>query len=459
MKLAIIGSGISALTTAQTFLNAGYEIYFFDSNDFNKKNNPNKKLSFFPKVTTSPKYNDINIKKSISRFKKKYRIKTKNFFLASSLISGGMSNFWGGGIEIPSKKYLNQYIDGGLILKEQRHINKILGIGNKNIFKFYNYFYNQKFIKNLINFKKNNTYLKKLASAANQNDKNLIFNSKNEIKKLSNNALFKYLPNKFITNLKKKDKKYIIRTDDNKRYYPIKFDKIIISAGTVGSTILVSKILNIKESFKLSHTPTLKLAYFSLTLPFKIKTKKKYKQPLLKIITNINQKILHGSFMHADNLDNYFFGVKKINFFFNIIKKFIFVGNLFFPSEYSLTSLKNVGNKMEIISNDNDKMKKEIPLLRKKINDFFKNFNIFEIPYQNLVKLKNGSDAHYTSSLYDCKINNKKILNKYSELYKFKNLYVLDGSSIASGLIYPTYFLMLYASFIAKRIILNDKKN
>ena len=60
MKLAIIGSGISALTTAQTFLNAGYEIYFFDSNDFNKKNNPNKKLSFFPKVTTSPKYNDIN---------------------------------------------------------------------------------------------------------------------------------------------------------------------------------------------------------------------------------------------------------------------------------------------------------------------------------------------------------------------------------------------------------------
>ena len=163
--------------------------------------------------------------------------------------------------------------------------------------------------------------------------------------------------------------------------------------------------------------------------------------------------------MHADNLDNYFFGVKKINFFFNIIKKFIFVGNLFFPSEYSLTSLKNVGNKIEIISNDNDKMKKEIPLLRKKINDFFKNFNIFEIPYQNLVKLKNGSDAHYTSSLYDCKINNKKILNKYSELYKFKNLYVLDGSSIASGLIYPTYFLMLYASFIAKRIILNDKKN
>ena len=252
MKLAIIGSGISALTTAQTFLNAGYEIYFFDSNDFNKKNNPNKKLSFFPKVTTSPKYNDINIKKSISRFKKKYRIKTKNFFLASSLISGGMSNFWGGGIEIPSKKYLNQYIDGGLILKEQRHINKILGIDNKNIFKFYNYFYNQKFIKNLINFKKNNTYLKKLASAANQNDENLIFNSKNEIKKLSNNSLFKYFPNKFIINIKKNDKKYIIRTDDNKRYHPIKFDKIIISAGTVGSTILVSKILNIKESFKLS---------------------------------------------------------------------------------------------------------------------------------------------------------------------------------------------------------------
>ena len=459
MKLAIIGSGVSAITAAQTFLNAGYEIYLFDSNDFNEDNNPDKKLSFFPQVKTSPKYNDVVVKKSINRFKKKYKVKTKNFFLASSLISGGLSNFWGGGIEIPSKKYLDHYMNGNLILKEQKHINKIIGINNKNMFKFYNYFYNQNLIKNLINFKKKNTHLKKLPSAANQNNENLVFNSKNEIKKLLNNTLFKYFSNKFITNIKKNNKRYIIKTDNNKKYFPVKFDKIIISAGTVGSTILVSKILNIKESFKLSHTPALKLAYFSLTLPFKIKTKKKYEQPLLKIVVNINKKVFNGSFMYADNLDNYFFGVKKINIFFNIIKKFLFVGNLFFPPKYSLTTLKNLGNKIEIISRDNSKIKKEIPLLKKNINSFFKNFNIFGIPYQNLTKLENGSDAHYTSSLYDFKINKKKILNKYSELSKFKNLHVLDGSSIASGLIYPTYFLMLYSRFIVKRIILNDKKN
>ena len=154
MKLAIIGSGVSAITAAQTFLNAGYEIYLFDSNDFNEDNNPDKKLSFFPQVKTSPKYNDVVVKKSINRFKKKYKVKTKNFFLASSLISGGLSNFWGGGIEIPSKKYLDHYMNGNLILKEQKHINKIIGINNKNMFKFYNYFYNQNLIKNLINFKK-----------------------------------------------------------------------------------------------------------------------------------------------------------------------------------------------------------------------------------------------------------------------------------------------------------------
>ena len=53
----------------------------------------------------------------------------------------------------------------------------------------------------------------------------------------------------------------------------------------------------------------------------------------------------------------------------------------------------------------------------------------------------------------------KKILNDNLELKNFKNIHVIDGSTIKEGLHYPTYFLMLYARFISKKIILDDKKN
>jgi hypothetical protein len=98
-------------------------------------------------------------------------------------------------------------------------------------------------------------------------------------------------------------------------------------------------------------------------------------------------------------------------------------------------------------------------MLKKKINSFLFQFNLFEFYPQNLKFLQNGSDAHYTSTLVDKYIKGKKLLNNYCELNKFKNIYIIDGSSIKEGLYYPTYFLMLYAKFISKKIIINDKKN
>ena len=50
-------------------------------------------------------------------------------------------------------------------------------------------------------------------------------------------------------------------------------------------------------------------------------------------------------------------------------------------------------------------------------------------------------------------------INDLCELTGFKNIHILDGSSIKQGLYYPTYFLMMHARFIAKKIIINEKKN
>ena len=109
MKIAIIGSGISGILVAKTFLEANYEVYLYDANNLRKKTLNKKKLSFLPQTKISPKYDDPLIKKGISQFKKNYGVKIKNFFLASPLLTGGMSNFWGGGIEIPENSYLRKY--------------------------------------------------------------------------------------------------------------------------------------------------------------------------------------------------------------------------------------------------------------------------------------------------------------------------------------------------------------
>ena len=97
--------------------------------------------------------------------------------------------------------------------------------------------------------------------------------------------------------------------------------------------------------------------------------------------------------------------------------------------------------------------------MRRKLNNFLLRLGLFEFFPQNLKFLQNGSDAHYTSTLENKYINGKKLLNNYCELNTFKNIHIIDGSSIKNGLHFPTYFLMLHARCISKKIITNEKKN
>ena len=475
MNIAIIGSGISSITAAKTFLEFNYNVYLFDANNFNEKIITDTEISYYNNNGSSPKFNNKIIKNSIKIFKEKYKLKTNNFFLTSSLISGGQANFWGSGIQFPEKKYLKKNKYSLKIFNEEEFINKEIGIKKANYFKFYDFFYNQKFIQTMLKYKEKKIHFTKLCLAVRQFDKNnkikkceflnncllycknnSIYNPRNEIKFLKENKLFKYLPNHFVKNVIKINSKYNIRT--SKGIYNLKFDKVIISAGTIGSTLLISKALKLDATFRISHTPMIQLAYFNPFLPFIINNKKKFSLPLLQIVTEYNKKKVIGSFMYANNINNNFFGISRFNIFFSLIKKFLFIGNIFLPSEYSNSYLHVSKKYKNIYSNE---LKKDIILhnLKRTINKFLGKFNLYSLPFQNFKLLKNGSDAHYTSTLYNYKINNKKFLNNNCEVNGLKNCYVLDGSSIANGLAYPTYFIMTYIRFIVKRLINNDKKN
>ena len=478
MNIAIIGSGSSAIISAKTFLENGYKVYLFDSDDYNDNLFFKKKLRLFPNLNKSPKFENKILINSIKKFKKRYNIKTKNFFLVSSLVSGGLTNFWGAGIEVPNKEYLKKYSFGSKILKEQNYIDHEIGI-NKKKFSFYNFFYKQKIIKRLLNDKSKSVRIKKLGLAVQQfnnsqiikmkdynnidllgNQDKSIYGGRKQLKKLIQNKNFFYFPNSFVKEIKKYKGNYKIKTDLKKNISnKFQFKKVIISAGTVGSTILVDRMLGLNSEYRLFHTPILKLMYFSFFAPFKISNKIKFGLALLNLNIWIKKKKFSGSFMQLINIKNSFFGIKNINFVFTLLKKFLFVGNLFLPSEYSETYIKIYKNRVNISSKINNDKDELIFGLNKKLKIFFNKFQLYAIPSQNLKYLDNGSDAHYTSTLYNKYLNGKKIINEKCELQKFNNIFVLDGSSIIEGLHYPNYFLMIYIRFISKKIISDDEKN
>lgn len=477
MNVVVIGSGISATIVAKTFLESNHKVYLVDSGNIldNPKLSSKNKYKFLPDVKKSPKFNDKFLINSVRQFKKKYKIKTKNFLLASGLISGGLSNFWGGGLEIPKSSYLKKYFFGNSILNERTYIDRELQIDKKR-FSFFNYFYNQKIIKKILKKTNKNIYFSKfLLALQHYNTKKLniqdydkidlltgcnqnIYNSKFQILNLLKNNNFIYLPNTFVENIKKSRSRYLI-ISDNKNLSKINFDKLIISTGTVGSTILVDRIFNYSGEYRLFHTPILKLMYFSFSLPFKIKNKIKFSLPLLKLNIHIKKEKFSGSFMQLNNISNNFFGIRKSNILFSLFKKFIFVGNIFLPYNYSNTYIKVDKNRTLIYSNDNFNKKQLILSIKKKLNLYLSSLNLIEFFYQNLKFLQNGSDAHYSSTLINKHIKGKKILNDLCELNSFKNIHVIDGSSIKEGLHFPTYFLMMYSRFISKLIINNEKKN
>ena len=215
---------------------------------FLKKFELKRKHKFY-QISKSPKFDNKPLINSINLFKKKYNIKTKNFFLVSGLISGGLSNFWGAGLETPKSSYLKKYFFGKSILKEQKYIDRELKI-DRNKLSFFDFFFNQKIIKKMLNKSDKNVYFSKFLLAIKHYEKKrltihdydkvdllsgynkYIYNSKFYIAKLLKNKNFTYTPDTFVKNIKKHKKKYKI-ISNNKKIYNLNFNKLIISGGTV----------------------------------------------------------------------------------------------------------------------------------------------------------------------------------------------------------------------------------
>jgi hypothetical protein len=446
-KILVIGSGPSGFSALNFLNNKRYILYLSDGGAINDKLKSKIEIS----KDLSFKYFEPKYQISRNIFNNFYKFNYKNFFNSSSIITGGLSNFWGGGLEKPDTQYLKKHnIDLRNYKKTFNQIDSLLGLSKKvssvthQLFK--NTIYNFSIKKNnFISLNKNNLAL------TNKNNNYTIFNTINSLKILIKNKRINYLQNLKINKIIYNNNKYQVFFCNKKYQY---FDKIICCAGTIGSTKIVLDLLKIKNiKIRLFHNCMFQLAFFNFSQKFKnlsmVRPNIFIPYLLLKAkVYNLNHS---GTLMFGNNFPKNIFKSYLINLFSRFFDKRILVGNFFINQHLSSSYIIKKNDVYEIkyqICNHDVKFNK----IKSLIKSFLLSNNFFPIPFLNFKKFKNGSDSHYTSTLYNLKLNNNYILKKNNELIKFKNFFVLDGSTIPPGLNFPTYFCMARAAKIAKSL-------
>jgi hypothetical protein len=434
-KILIIGTGPSGISVLDKLKKNKNRIDIVDGSTklYKKKN-----LNQFNK-NLSPKFGDPEFKITQKNFVKNYNVQSKKFFISSTLSRGGGTRFWGSGLEVPNKMYFTR---NKLNISNYKNFYKktlnFFGYNRSSIYKdLKKEFYNLESTIKPDRF----FFLKKLKLAikpgTEKNDNNNYLNHSyfNAYDKISNykEKNIKYI-NCAVREITKK-KKFIVTFSNKKRGA---YDIIFCCAGNLGSSIIVLNLLKIRKiTLKIFHTPMFLLLFITLN-PFIIVknliSKFKFPLPCTNIIFKSNKENFRGSIMFFHNLK-----LKINNFFlFNFLKYFIIGGNFFLDQSFSKSYLVKENKKYKIISRDIN-----FPnFIKEKIIKFFLKSFYISIPFLNLGRFMTGSDAHYTSSLYFLN-NHKRIFNFKNELISKKNFFVLDGSLIPPGLIYPTFFTVV----------------
>ena len=437
-RICVIGSGPCGAATCEELLKLNYEVTLVD---FNPNFNDYKDIKINKKsIKISPKYNSKNFIVGNRLFQKFNNLSSKNFFISSVLSLGGLSNYWGGGLEIPKKKFFKNFYECFNFYDYFNSEKKNFNLKNiyspkielSNNFKFHNPLIlsqdlsisEKKFFKNYLN----NKY---------------IYNSKYKIEEMEKKNKLKFYDNLFVNNISRINDSYqIVCLDKNLNSLKLeeKFKCVYICTGAIGSRILVNKIKNIdnKSSFKLYHTPMAKLLFI--------------KFPFVKININhmyeISNKLKFSKgYMLQLNKINYKSSNIFINFLLMLFKNFIVVGTLFYHQScidtYFSYDKKNKNYKISFKTKKRFKIIKKY--INKQLNIFSRKYFLIKIPLLSIQDNKFGSDAHYTSTLY-----NSELLSKENEVINYKNIFVNDTSVIKPGLFYPTFLSMYYSRFMVK---------
>ena len=289
----IIGSGLATVSFLKSFQYQKYKILIIDSGKENFSKTSNNDPHHFKK-NFSPKFDNLKFQNSNKLFKQLYNIQENKFSTTSTLSVGGSGSIWGANVaefsfkdfQLPYK-YYEQLKDG------YRKISEIFGISgessdlNKNI-KFMeplkiknqiNKIINQKNkLKNFTirksslavvssSFSKRKSYDYTNKAAPYENHESIL-NSKFEMNKILKEGKIEYMKEIFAEKFQYDDYFYNIYCKNlkTKKSLVLKTKKIILGAGAIGSSILVSKSLQKDRVYRLNHNPAYFFTFLNLNL-------------------------------------------------------------------------------------------------------------------------------------------------------------------------------------------------
>ena len=277
-SLVVLGSGLNGTFISERLIKTNKKVVMIDFGLDNKSELLNSHdFNDSPNLSFSPKYKIKEKAFSFAGFNKLMKIKTKNFFSIGSFAKGGLSNIWGGGLEMIEKEDFSNFpysIEEIMPFFEKvieritgQELNKIIDPKETKVIEILDKNRLRKLNNKLdpdngfrelipliaINFSKN------LSNLNNFKENNEIFNAKDSLNDLIKLDNFEYLESNFIEKIIRKKDSYEIHTSDLKnkvkRIYEARY--IFSCLGPLSTTKIVAEMENFSGRLKLLNTPLL----------------------------------------------------------------------------------------------------------------------------------------------------------------------------------------------------------
>ena len=443
-KLLVIGSGLSSLNFAKSYLKRNKNLNIISPQISNSKLNKidiNKNNEHIYKLLPPQMF---NAKKKVKAYFYLNKIKiNKNCKVFGSLEHGGLSNYWGLQIDKNIKKDIESFSK-----KTKKQINECFSdlVKDLNLIGTFNYkkkikdklfedeffklkektiFGNIKVGSPILGFSKKNFNIKSPLRGLNEDKDKLV--PKNFTKKFLNkkNIIFH---NYFVQSIKKKGKFIAINCENELGKKVFLTKKLVLGSGTITTTKLIMDFLNIKQEVSIKHHPRLFTLYIS---------KKKWLNSLKFLPSPINIQFFKRPFLFKgdfrpgnkliiDSLVRFKWFLQPIKFLLNYFRQYMIFSNIFLHTKYSNLFIKKSSKGIFQIYSKKGKTKNIFRSISKSVYNFLrKNKKIF--PFFLNYFPGYGPDFHYFGTIpYNSK--GKLSVNEKSQLKGHKNIFIIDGS-------------------------------
>ena len=468
-EILVVGSGLSALTFVDSYLEKNKKIDIISPDfKYKKKNKINHLKKLLPPQMMKS-YNQVN---NYFHFNNIDVNKNCNFF--GSLEFGGLSNYWGMQIDSDILKDLKNlknktkkdlvkcFID---IFKKKKLMGKIQYQNNfisnnyiKNNFYYDKFKMRDKYLEldePILAYKGTNKHINNLDKINEMSSK---LTPKNLLKTISRKKNIKF-HNFALKSIKKHKKGLILKCTDGKYEKVFITKKLVLGCGTAITTKLILDYLNISNEIKIKHHPRLFCLYLAKK---KWENKMQFLPSYFHLKLKNNKSLFTADFRPGNDLIiSAVVEFKKFlypfKFLLNLIQKNLIFSSILYSPKFSnlFIKLNKKKNSAQIYSKKNS-IKIEVKKSTNIVYNFLKKINlIWPLKYTYFPSY--GSDFHYFGTI---PIGNKKKLsvNNNCQLSFNKNIYLIDGSVFNFiNNKYPLGVIMANARRIAKILSKNEK--